>query len=227
MPWAQATPSKSALSSALCLFTAGYLAVLVTAVRRGRGAVSGEPVARGHWRPTPLQLLIGFVTDFFDTLGIGNFAPTTAWYRHERVVPDELILGTLAPEGAQALGLERRRLVPACLAIGGLGARMTIGVGLYAPCMILVSLLGMDPVAAFPIMIGARAFLMPVASTRFVLSGKQRMRAALGLTLGGLPAVLIAANLVRPLPLYTLKWLAVVVVLLTTVQMLLTALSTS
>ena len=40
---------------------------------------------------------------------------------------------------------------------------MTLGIGLYAPCMILVSLLGMDPRAAFPIMMGSCALLMPVA----------------------------------------------------------------
>src|SRR3984957_20164960 len=46
-------------------------------------------------RPTLLELLIGFVTDFFDTLGIGSFAPTTAIYKLRRIVPDELIPGTL------------------------------------------------------------------------------------------------------------------------------------
>ncbi len=85
--------------------------------------------------------------------------------------------------------------------------------------------MGMNPLAAFPIMMGACAFLMPVASTRFVLSGKQRMQAALGLTLGGLPAVLIAVPLVDRMSLYALKWLVVVVVLITAVQMLRTALS--
>ena len=124
------------------------------------------------------------------------------------------------PAGAQALGLEWMQLIPACLLIGMLGALMTIGVGLYAPCMILVSLMGMDPIAAFPIMMGACAFLMPVASTRFVLSGKYQLQAALGLTLGGIPAVLIAALLVKSLPLYALKWLVVVVVLLTAIAML-------
>ena len=104
-----------------------------------------------------------------------------------------------------------------------LGALMTIGVGLYAPCMILVSLMGMNPVAAFPIMMGACAFLMPVASTRFLLSGRHQLQAALGLTLGGLPAVLIAALVVKSLPLYALKWFVVVVVLFTAIQMLRTA----
>ncbi|SMP79075.1 Sulfite exporter TauE/SafE [Neorhodopirellula lusitana] len=126
----------------------------------------------------------------------------------------------LKPTGAQALGLQWMQLIPACLLIGMLGALMTIGVGLYAPCMILVSLMGMNPIAAFPIMMGSCAFLMPFASTRFILSGKYQLRASLGLTLGGVPAVLIAALLVKSLPLYALKWLVVVVVLVTGIQML-------
>jgi len=41
-------------------------------------------------------------------------------------------------------------------------------IGLYAPCMILVSLLGMSPITAFPIMMGSCAFLMPVAGVQFI-----------------------------------------------------------
>lgn len=285
---------KLAMLIVLGVLALGYVVVLVMNVRRKRRATEDPSAADDTWLPTSHQTLIGFVTNFFDTLGIGNFAPTTAWFRYARLVPDELIPGTmnvghtlpvmlmafiyieivsvevitlfcmitssvlgawlgagivtqlprkriqigmggalmlaallmaafqldLKPEGAQSLGLEWPRLIPACLAIGILGALMTIGVGLYAPCMILVSLMGMNPVAAFPIMMGACAFLMPVASTRFVLSGKISMQAALGLTIGGLPAVLIAALIVKSLPLFALKWLVIVVVLFTSVQML-------
>ena len=90
---------------------------------------------------------------------------------------------------------------------------MTIGIGLYAPCMIMVSLLGMNPIAAFPIMMGSCAFLMPVASLRFIRFDAFSMRAALGLTLGGIPGVLIAAYIVKSLPLVAVRWLVVVVVL--------------
>jgi hypothetical protein len=44
---------------------------------------------------------------------------------------------------------------------------MTLGIGAYAPIMIMVSLLGMNPTAAFPIMMGSCAFLMPTASAQF------------------------------------------------------------
>ena len=101
-----------------------------------------------------------------------------------------------------------------------LGALMTLGIGLYAPCLILVSLLGMNPIVAFPIMMGSCAFLMPVAGLKFIASDRYDLRAALGLTIGGLPAVLIAGLLVRELPLLWLRWLVVVAVLYTSLAML-------
>ena len=97
---------------------------------------------------------------------------------------------------------------------------MTIGIGLYAPCMIMVSMLGMNPIAAFPIMMASCAFLMPVASLRFIRYDAFSMRAALGLTLGGIPGVLIAAYIVKSLPLVAVRWLVVVVVIYAAVVML-------
>ena len=99
---------------------------------------------------------------------------------------------------------------------------MMLGIGLYAPCMILVSLLGMNPTAAFPIMMGSCAFLMPVSSVRFVRTRTYHAQAALGLALGGLPAVLIAAYLVRSMPLGAVRWLVVAVVVYTSINMLMT-----
>jgi uncharacterized membrane protein YfcA len=101
-----------------------------------------------------------------------------------------------------------------------LGALMTLGIGLYAPCMILVSLLGMDPKAAFPIMMGSCAFLMPVASARFIQAGRYSPRVALGLALGGLPGVLIAALIVKSLPLTAMRWLVVLAVIYAAFTML-------
>ena len=100
---------------------------------------------------------------------------------------------------------------------------MTLGIGLYAPCLILVSLLGMNPLAAFPIMMGSCAVLMPVASVRFIGTRKYDLRAALGLALGGIPAVLLAAYVVRQLPLDWLRWLVVIIVLYAAALMLLSA----
>ena len=78
----------------------------------------------------------------------------------------------------------------------------------------------MNPIAAFPIMMGSCAFLMPVAGLRFIAAQRYDARAALGLALGGIPGVLIAAFIVKQLPLLWLRWLVVIVVLYTAIAML-------
>ncbi len=274
--------ATQALIVALALLTLFYVVYWVRAVVRRRR----ETRAADSARPTLLQIAIGAVTNFFDTLGIGSFAPTTSIFKLRRLVPDELIPGTLnvghaLPVAVQAFifiavveveiptlvgmiaasvlgawlgagvvaGLPRRKvqvgmgcallaaatffamtnlgLFPAggnTLGLGSpllwagiagiflLGALNTLGIGLYAPCMILVALLGMNPRAAFPIMMGSCAFLMPVASARFIRKGSYSLGPALGLTLGGIPAVFVAAFLVKSLPLTALRWLVVGVV---------------
>jgi uncharacterized membrane protein YfcA len=97
---------------------------------------------------------------------------------------------------------------------------MSLGIGLYAPCLIMISLLGMSPKAAFPIMMGSCAFLMPVGGVKFIREKSYDLRAALGLALGGVPAVLIAAYIVKELALSTVRWLVVAVVLYTAIMML-------
>jgi uncharacterized membrane protein YfcA len=127
------------------------------------------------------------------------------------------------PKGGDALGLEGSLLVAALVGNFVLGALMTIGIGAYAPIMIMVSLLGMSPKTAFPIMMGSCAFLMPVAGIRFIRANKYDAQAALGLTAAGVPAVLLAAFIVWELPLDVVRWLVVVVVVYTAVSMLLSA----
>ena len=105
----------------------------------------------------------------------------------------------ILPLGGDALGVRGTLLVVAVAGNFLLGALMTLGIGLYAPCMILVSLLGMNPTAAFPIMMGSCAFLMPVGSLRFIRERAYSLRNALGLAIGGLPGVLIAAYIVKSL----------------------------
>ncbi|MDE2236556.1 MAG: permease, partial [Elusimicrobia bacterium] len=126
----------------------------------------------------------------------------------------------LFPAGADALGLSGLRLAAGLAGNFVLGALMTLGIGAYAPCMILTSLLGMNPQAAFPIMMGSCAFLMPAASLRFMARKRYSRAPSLGLTLGGAPAVLIAAYIVKSMPLSTLRWLVVFVVLYAAAAML-------
>ncbi|MGH7187497.1 MAG: permease, partial [Pseudomonadota bacterium] len=126
----------------------------------------------------------------------------------------------LFPSGGNTLGLSPPLLWVGIAANFLLGAAMTLGIGLYAPCMILVALLGMNPLAAFPIMMGSCAFLMPVGSARFIKKGSYSLAPALGLTLGGIPAVFAAAFLVKSLPLTVLRWLVVAIVTYTSAAML-------
>lgn len=244
--------------------------------------------------PTVHQTVVGFVTNFFDTLGIGSFAPTTAWYKTTKLVEDRIIPGTLnvghalpvivmafifigrvevepvtlslmlfaavagaylgadivsglperkiqigmgvalfitagfmllgmldlMPSGGEALGLTGGKLIIAVVVNFMLGALMTLGIGLYAPAMALVYALGMSPLVAFPIMMGSCAYLMPAASVKFVKKGAYSTKGALGLTLGGIPAVFIAAYLVTSLPMDILRWLVVGIILYTSVTML-------
>ncbi len=286
--------AKTLLLAALALLGTAFAVIWVRSIARRRAS---NPEA--EIRPTALQTAIGFGTNFFDTLGIGSFAPTTSLFKLWRLVPDELIPGTLnvghtPPVIAQAFifvaiiqvdlvtliamiaasvvgawlgagivaGLPRRPiqlgiavalllaagffvmtnlgLFPAggeargltgwqlALAVGVnfvLGALGTLGIGVYAPIMTMVSLLGMNPQVAFPIMMGSCAFLMPVASTRFVQKRRYSLRPALGLTLGGVPAVLMAAFIVKSLPVERLRWLVAAVVLYTAFVMLRSAFS--
>jgi uncharacterized membrane protein YfcA len=116
------------------------------------------------------------------------------------------------PAGGTALAFSSRTF-PLALAINFLlGALVTIGIGNYAPSLIIFSLLGIDPRAAFPIMMGSGAFVGTIAGVRFVTSGRFSSGTALGLTIGGIPGVIVAAVLVRSLPLDALRWLVLVVV---------------
>ena len=126
----------------------------------------------------------------------------------------------LFPGGGDALGVTGTKLVIATVINFILGALMTLGIGLYAPCMILVSLLGMSPKAAFPIMMGSCAFLMPTGSIRFIREQSYSLRAAIGLAIGGIPGVLLAAYIVKELPLDMVRWLVITVVIYTSVSML-------
>jgi len=124
------------------------------------------------------------------------------------------------PGGGNRLGLVGGALALGVAANLVLGALMTLGIGLYAPCMMVVFLLGMNPRAAFPIMMGSCAFLMPVGSAQFLRARSYNLKSALGLTLGGVPGVLLAAFLVKSLPLGMVRVLVVVVVLYTAFMLL-------
>ncbi len=236
---------------------------------------------------------VGFVTNFFDTLGIGSFAPTTALLKNFKLSADRTIPGTLnvactipvvvealifitvinvepitlvamlaaatlgafmgagivsklperkiqlgmgiallivvcvmlagqlklMPAGGEAIGLTGAKLVVAVVGNFILGALMTLGIGLYAPCMALVFALGLSPKVAFPIMMGSCAFLMPVASAKFIKEGAYDRKASMAITVFGTVGVLIAAYIVKSLPLDILRWLVDAVIIYTALMM--------
>ena len=126
--------------------------------------------------------------------------------------------------GGTEIGLTGWKLA---LAIGVnfiLGAFMTVGIGLYAPCMALVYALGMSPIVAFPIMMGSCAFLMPPASAKFIKEGAYNRKAAMAMAIPGAIAVLLAVFLVKSLPLDTLRWVVIVVIVYTAIVMFQSAL---
>ncbi len=241
--------------------------------------------------------IIGFVVNFFDTLGIGSFAPTTALLRFTKQTEDRLIPGTLNvaccipvimeaflfiggvdvepitlasmlisaaagaylgagivsklptkkvqlamgcalavtgiivvtqltgifPGGGEAIGLTGAKLVIGVVANFILGALMTAGIGLYAPCMALVYLLGMSPLVAFPIMMGSCAYLMPVASIKFVREGAYNRKASLAITIFGVVGVYVAYKFISGIDLTILKWIVVGVMAYTSVSLFMSA----
>jgi uncharacterized membrane protein YfcA len=126
----------------------------------------------------------------------------------------------LLPGGGDLLGLTGVKLAIATAISTVLGALMTLGIGYFAPTMMVVYLMGMNPRAAFPIMMGAVAFLEPGASAPFIRKKRYNLKSALGLTIGGIPGILLAAFLVKSLPLGILRWMVIVVVVYTAAMML-------
>ncbi len=117
--------------------------------------------------------------------------------------------------GTGTIGLSGMALVIAVLASVVIGSLTSLGIGNYAPTMALTYMLGMNTKAVFPIMAASAAVILPAAAIRFYRSGRFDRRVALGLAVGGLPGVFVAAFLVKELPLDVVKWVVVVVLLYT------------
>jgi uncharacterized membrane protein YfcA len=272
------------LSLAILLF--GFVLVRAAVVQRAT--------------PNLEAVLLGAVVNFFDTLGIGSFAPTTAWFKFRRMVPDRLIPPTmlvgltppsmaeaaiflvllgvmvdpvlllgcviallmggllgaplvararvwvvqlvvaialllaaaayamtnlnLMPGGGTAAGLPVPLMIVAIAANFVVGVLLNFGVGNYAPTLVMLSLMGMDPRLCFPIMAGGAALTGAGASIRHIQIGQIDLRVVLGLAIGGIPAVLVAAFIVKTMPLELLRWLVIVVVLYAAAVMLRAAL---
>ncbi|HXS92511.1 MAG TPA: TSUP family transporter [Steroidobacteraceae bacterium] len=266
------------------------LAVLVYALMLVRAALASRAVPRLE------AVALGAITNFFDTLGVGSFAPTMAWFKFRGLVPDRLIPSTmlvghtlpavaqaiiflvllgvlvdpallfgcvlallmggllgvslvirakvwvvqlvvgialiiaaimyaltnlhLMPGGGTATGLPLPLMAIAIAANFLFGILLNFGIGNYAPTLVMLSLMGMDPRLSFPIMAAGAALTATGASLRYISIGAIDLRIATGIALGGIPAVLVAAFIVKSMSLELLRWLVVCVVLYAAVVML-------
>ena len=117
----------------------------------------------------------------------------------------------LIPSSGVATGLSGIKLVIGIAANFILGALMTAGVGMYAPCLALVCLLGINPMIAFPIMMGSSAYLMPVASLKFIKEGAYNRKASLAIAIFGIFGVFIGYRFIKMLNLNALKFIIIIV----------------
>jgi len=117
------------------------------------------------------------------------------------------------------IGFTGAALAIAILASALIGSLTSLGIGNYAPTMAVTFMLGMNAKAVFPIMAASASLILPAAAIRFYRSGRFDKRAAIGLAIGGIPGVFIAAFVVRELPLTTVKWIVVGVLLYTAVSL--------
>src|SRR5262249_2299465 len=124
------------------------------------------------------------------------------------------------PLGGEAMSLPGWRFAVAVAVNFVLGALMSVGIGAYAPCMVLLALLGLHPLGAYPIMMGTCGLVQPVASLQFFRTGRFAWGVSLGLTMGGVVGVLVAVFVVKQLPLKALRWLVMIVVPSAAVSML-------
>jgi uncharacterized membrane protein YfcA len=268
----------------LLLFAAGNAIVMVRAA-----------LAQRAW-PRAEAAVLGAVVNFLDTLGIGSMAPTMAWFKFRRMVPDALIPHTmiagitlptvvqgliflsllgvsvdpvllvgsilallaggwagvplvararlwvvqalvgvalllaasfyilsnldLMPLGGTASALPPGLTILAIAMNFGFGMLLNFGVGNYAPSLAMLSLMGLDPRLCFPIMAAGSAFTGAVIGARSIQAGRIDLAVPLAMALAGIPAVLVAALVVKSLPIMPLKWLVSVVIIYTGIVML-------
>jgi uncharacterized membrane protein YfcA len=266
----------------LALLVPLILAILLFTFVLTRAAIADRA------KPTLESIGLGAVVSFFDTLGIGSFAPTTAWLKFRKLVPDRIIPPTmlvglsppamaesviflillgvmvdpvllfgcavavllgglvgaplvaraqvwivqlvvgiglvlaaiayaatnlhLMPGGGTASSLSMELTIAAIAANFVFGVLLNFGVGNYAPTLVTLSLMGMNPRLVFPIMAAGAAMMGAGACVRHIQMRNLDMRVVVGLAIGGVPAVLVAAFLVKQMPLDVLRWLVILVV---------------
>lgn len=240
--------------------------------------------------------IIGGISYFFNTLGIGSFATSTAMLRFFKQIKDKNLPGTLnvtcvLPEtlaafifisiikvdpmtivcmvaatclgawlGASIVHKMNERMIcfvmsialflAACLlllkqfdliptnyagsisltgvkliiaAIGSvfIGILSAMGIGTYAPFLALSLTLGLGARAVFPIMMSATALGGGFAGIKFIKNGNYDRKATLAMVIVSLFGVVIAAYVVKSLPLHILTWVVIGVIYYTSLSLFL------
>lgn len=124
------------------------------------------------------------------------------------------------PVGGELTGLPADKLAIASILLFIYGALNNIGIGSYAPTMVTVYLLGMNPAVAFPIMMGAATFSVPIGGTQFIKFDEYSRKITLFTSIFGLLGVLAAVYVVKSLNVAMLKWVVIAVLIYSVYSML-------
>lgn len=127
---------------------------------------------------------------------------------------------SLVPSGGTATGLSGVKLVIAAICLFIYGALNNIGIGSYSLTMATIYALGMNPAVAFPIMMGACTFSVPVGSMEFIKYGEYGRKITAFASTFGVIGVLVAVYLVKSLNVSMLQWLIAAVLLYSGISML-------
>lgn len=126
----------------------------------------------------------------------------------------------LIASGGTATSLSGIKLISALILLFIYGALNNVGIGSYAPTMATIYALGLNPAVAFPIMMGACTFSVPMGSMEFVRLGSYGRKITLFSSIFGIIGVLIAVFVVKSLNLSALQWVVAAVILYAGISML-------
>ncbi len=126
----------------------------------------------------------------------------------------------IIPSSGTATGLSGVKLVIAAILIFIYGALNNIGIGSYALTMATVYALGMNPAVAFPIMMGAATFSVPIGSMEFIKYGEYGRKITAFTSTFGVIGVLVAVYLVKILNVSALQWVIAAILLYSGLSML-------
>lgn len=129
-------------------------------------------------------------------------------------------LGFFPNVGGEANGFTGIKLLVFALLMGLFAALMNAGIGMYAPAMALCALMGLNLAYAYPLAAGGCCAMMPTAGIRSIVADAIDTKVAFWMFLGSIPGTLIAALIVKSIPLTVLSWLVICVLVYTSFSLI-------